>query len=138
MKDRLHFILPDSAPLRAAVMDAVMAAPPGYKVDIGPETRTDAMNRLFHKICGILSENVEFAGKMRTVQQWKVLLVSGHAEATGNQSDMVEGIEGELVNLRESTAQMGIKRMSSLIDYALYFCAENGIDVNYEKNCINS
>jgi hypothetical protein len=38
---------------------------------------------------------------------------------------MVPGLEGEFVNLRESTAQMGIKRMISLIEYSQAYLDAN-------------
>jgi NinB protein len=58
-----------------------------------------------------------------------VLLVSGHAIATGHEADIVPGIENELVNLRESTANMSIKRLSSLIEYIQAFMAEHDIPI---------
>lgn len=48
---------------------------------------------------------------------------------------MVPGLEGEWCNLRESTAQMSIKRMASLIEYALAYCAQNEIRLSaYEHS----
>ena len=62
-------------------------------------------------------------GKPRSAAQWKVLLVSGHAVATKNEAEIVPGLEGEFVNLRESTALMSVKRSSSLIEYATAYLA---------------
>ena len=56
-------------------------------------------------------------GKPRSVSDWKILMVSGHAIATKRPTELVPGLEGELVALRESTAQMSVARMNSLIDY---------------------
>jgi hypothetical protein len=39
----------------------------------------------------------------------------------------VPGLEGEFVNLRESTALMSIKRGASLIEYTQAFAAEHGV-----------
>jgi hypothetical protein len=39
----------------------------------------------------------------------------------------VPGIEGEFINIRESTAAMTKKRGASLIEYTLAFCAMNEI-----------
>ncbi|MDO9982934.1 recombination protein NinB, partial [Glaesserella parasuis] len=38
--------------------------------------------------------------------------------------------EGELVNIRESTAQMSVKRMASLIEYVQAYCDLNGVILN--------
>jgi len=59
-----------------------------------------------------------------------VLLVSGHAVATKEGADMVPGMEGEFVNLRESTALMSVRRAASLIEYSIAFCAINRIELS--------
>jgi hypothetical protein len=59
----------------------------------------------------------EWFGKPRSMIEWKVLMVSAHAVATGNGTELVQGLEGELVNIRESTAKMSVKRLNSLIEY---------------------
>lgn len=59
-----------------------------------------------------------------------MLLVSGHAHATKEGAEVVPGIEGELVSIRESTALMSIRRGASLIDYAQSFAAMNGVKLN--------
>ena len=69
-------------------------------------------------------------GKRRTSAQWKVLLVSGHAVATKEGAEVVAGIEGEFINIRESTALMSKKRSSSLVEYAIAFCATNDIPLS--------
>ena len=73
-------------------------------------------------------------GKPRSMLQWKVIMVSAHAIATGEPNEMVIGIEGEVVNLRESTAAMSKKRFASLVDYVIAWGAMNGI-VFSEPDC---
>ena len=95
---------------------------------IETEKRTLDQNAKFHAICGdVAKSGYLFLGKPRSLQQWKVLFVSGHSVATKEESEMVPGLEGEFVNLRESTAQMLKERKSSLIEYTLAWCAMNGI-----------
>lgn len=99
-----------------------------FTVRAGPMKRTDGQNEKFHAICGdIAKSKLPWAGKPRTLKQWKVLLVSGHAVATGDGAEMVPGLENEFVNLRESTAQMSVRRGSSLIEYAIAFAITNGV-----------
>jgi hypothetical protein len=91
-------------------------------------------NAKFHALCEDLAKSgYQWAGKERTAEQWKVLLVSGHAMATKQGAEMVPGIEGEFVNLRESTARMSKARSSSLIEYTLAFCASNNIKLTDER-----
>lgn len=121
------YILAHAEARRRAVM-AVQGAPDGYAVTVGEPTRNLEQNAKFHALCHDVSKaGIEWMGKKRTAQQWKVLFVSGHAIATGMGADVVPGLEGEFVNIRESTASMSKKRGSSLIEYVLAWCAENAI-----------
>ena len=97
-------------------------------VTVSEETRNSEQNAKFHAICTDLAKSpVEWMGKRRDAAAWKVLLVSGHAVATKQGAEVVPGLEGEFVNLRESTARMSKARASSLIEYALAFCAAHGV-----------
>lgn len=105
----------------------ILAAKLGDVVTIGDETRSQAQNRMLHPLLTDIANQREWMGKKRTMLQWKVIMVSGHAIATGAPAEMVIGIEGEVVNLRESTAAMGKKRFSSLMEYVLAWGAQNGV-----------
>lgn len=97
------------------------------------ETRTLEQNAKFHALCDDFARSgLQWAGKQRNAAAWKVLLVSGHATATREGAEMVPGLEGEFVNLRESTALMSVRRSSSLIEYTLAYASANGIDVQHE------
>jgi hypothetical protein len=100
-----------------------------FELEARPERRSTEANAKFHAICGELEKSgLAWAGKPRDSAAWKVLLVSGHAMATKQGAEMVPGLEGEFVNLRESTALMSRARSASLIEYALAFCATNGVE----------
>jgi hypothetical protein len=116
---------------RARALECVRTAPDGYAVSVAEPTRNLDQNAKFHAICSdIAKSGVQWAGKARAADQWKVLLVSGHAVATKEGAEMVPGIEGEYVNVRESTALMSKRRSSSLIEYTLAFCAEREIPLS--------
>ncbi len=107
-----------------------MNAPDGYCVTVSEPTRSLEQNAKFHAICtGIAKAGIQWSGKRRTAVQWKVLLVSGHATATKEGSEIVPGLEGEFVSIRESTALMSKSRGSSLIEYTLAFCAMHGLEL---------
>lgn len=112
---------------RHAACRHIHDAEEGYVVTIAEPTRNLEQSAKFHAMCGDIARQKPFAGQMRKPEQWKVLLVSGHAVATKQGSEMVPGLEGEWCNLRESTAKMSIKRMASLIEYVNAYCAENDI-----------
>lgn len=113
---------------RQRAIDAVSNAPDGFIVEVKEPTRSLDQNAKFHAICSDLSKShMTWAGKQRTADQWKVLLVSGHSIATKETAEVVPGLEGEFINLRESTAKMGTQRASSLIEYAIAFCSMNEV-----------
>lgn len=132
MADKRVFKMAHATARRLAV-EAVQQAPEGYCVTISEPTRSLEQNAKFHALCSdIARAKTQWAGKPRNAVQWKVLLVSGHAIATKEGSEMVPGIEGEFVNLRESTAAMSKARGSSLIEYSLAFCAMNDVKISVE------
>jgi len=116
------------AEARRRALNAVQGAPEGMVVRISEPKRSGEQSDKFHAICADLAASrLEWMGKRRTKDEWKVLLVSGHAVATKQGAEMVPGLEGEFVNLRESTASMGIRRMSSLIEYSNAFLAQHEV-----------
>ncbi len=112
-------------------------APLGYVMTLREPNRTSDQNAKFHALCSDLEKSrIHWAGKPRDAAAWKVLLVSGHATATKEGSEMIPGLEGEFVNVRESTALMSKSRGSSLIEYAQAFCAAHGVEnEQFEASC---
>jgi len=107
---------------------AIWRAPEGWHVEIKPPTRSLDQNAKFHALCSdIAKAGIEWAGEKRTAEEWKALLVSAHAAATQSGFDLVRGLEGEMVQLRESTAAMTKARSSSLIEYVTAWAAQRGI-----------
>ena len=124
MSDKRFFVLANDAVRKSVALFATQVAPEGWHVNFHAPRRNGEQNAKFHAMCSDLAKSgAQWAGKPRTADQWKVLLVSGHAMATKQGADMVPGIEGEYVNLRESTALMSVKRSSSLIEYTAAFMA---------------
>lgn len=92
-------------------------------------------NARFHAMLGDIARQVKWCGKTLKPEQWKVLLISGHAVATKQPADIVPGIEGEFVNIRESSAEMSVGRMASLIEYVMAWATGQGVrftDGRYE------
>jgi hypothetical protein len=127
MGQRQRFILINDK-VRANALAAVSAAEEGSAISIGPKNRSGDQNAKFHAICtDIANSQMTWAGKRRSAEEWKVLLVSGHTVATAGDVEIVPGLENEFVNIRESTARMSVSRAASLITYAIAFCDTNGI-----------
>ncbi|PIT43392.1 recombination protein NinB [Snodgrassella alvi] len=96
-------------------------------IEVRSITRSDDQNAKLHAMLGDIAKQKTFNGKKLSIEQWKMIFVSGHRIATGGQAEMAIGLEGEIINLRESTAQMGVKRMASLIEYITAWGAENDV-----------
>jgi len=85
---------------------------------------------MFHALCeDIAKSGMKWAGKERNAADWKALLVSAHSVATGEGGEVIPGIEGEFVAIRESTSRMRVSRATSLIEYVLAFCSLNEIEL---------
>ncbi len=126
---QIFIIQPYPHPARNNAISAVRVADEGMVVEIKPKTRTSEQNALLHKLLGEIAKRKEFGGKKRTTEQWKLIMVSGHSIATGRAAEVVPGLEGEFLNLRESTASMSVKRLSSLVEYVQAWAAENEVSI---------
>lgn len=120
--NEIYFLLNNEIKRNACT--AIQNANQDMVCTIKPKTRNSEQNAKFHAMCQDLAGK-KWGGKERSAAEWKVLLVSGHMIATGEAQNMTVGLEGEVVNLRESTAAMGVKRMASLIEYTQAWIANN-------------
>jgi hypothetical protein len=112
---------------RQMAMRAITYAPEGWVCEVKPATRSIDQNAKLHAMFADVARQSTLHGRKLTADQWKVIFISGHAVATGLGADLLPGIEGEFVNIRESSARMGVKRMASLIEYMLAWGADNDI-----------
>lgn len=103
-------------------------------VTVTKMNRSLPQNAMFHSLCGDLEKSgFIFCGKPRSATQWKVILISGHSIAVpedGDTGEIIAGIQGEIVSLRESSAKMKVSRMTSLIEYTMAFCNDSEIPIS--------
>jgi len=116
--------------IRRNACRAIQEAPEGHTVTIAPKTRSNEQNAKLHAILSDLaSSELKWAGKRRDKDEWKAIVISGHAVATDLPGEVIPGIEGEFVAIRESSARMSVARSSSLIEYAIAFCVGHDVDL---------
>ena len=127
MEKRVFRITPTN---RRHVAEQVANLPDGYVIKAGPPTRSLEQNAKLHAMFGELEKKALHYGQRRTATQWKTLMISAHAIVTGLGVEMVPGLEGEFVNIPESSAQMSVARMTSLIEYVHAWAAENNVQFN--------
>ena len=106
-------------------------------LEVRPETRSDQQNRLLHALFADVARQAEWMGKKRTAIEWKLLFVSGHSVATKQGADLVPGLEGEFLNLRESTARMSKARMASLLEYVMAWAVDHGVELQDAREWID-
>lgn len=122
-----HFYLRSPA-IKERAAGFVLAAPDEWELILTPPVMNQGQRARFHAMCSdIARSGLEWGGKRRTAHEWKVLVISGHAVATKEDVEVVTGLEGELVNVRESTTSMSRSRGASLIEYVMAFCAASGV-----------
>lgn len=120
--------------VRNNAIEAVRSAPDRFVVSLSEPTRSNDQNAKFHAILTDIARSpLQWAGKRRSVEEWKALIISGHAVATKSAGEVIPGLEGEFVAIRESSASMTVRRASSLIEYTLAFCAQNDIELHETK-----
>lgn len=97
------------------------------QITIEPITRSLEQNARLHGMLSDIAAQKTFNGEKLTVEQWKMLFVSAHRIATGGDTKMAIGLEGEVVNLRESTAKMSVARCNSLMQYIEAWAVMNDV-----------
>lgn len=105
----------------------------GDHVRVGPPDRLLVQNAKFHSMCGDIAKQMKHGARTLTLGQWKILLISAHSIETGEGADVVAGLTGEFVNLRESSAAMSISRMASLIEYVAAWGAQQEPPVRFKE-----
>ena len=119
---------------RQRALEYVQQAPDGYEVVIRPPKMSNGQKAHFHAICDDLRRSgLTWQGKKLTSLEWKLLLISGHSVATGESAEIITGLEGELINLREAITDMRKARGASLIEYALAYCVLNNVPLRQPK-----
>lgn len=126
MNQKIILKLTGEAAKKAACRE-ILAAPVGHIVRITPETRSLDQNAKLHAMLTDISKQAKYLGAKRDLEFWKGLFVSGWQIATGERPEIVPGLEGEFINIRESTTTLGVKRMASLIEYVTAWAVSNGV-----------
>lgn len=99
-------------------------------VTIQERTRSLQQNARFHAMLSEISKKSTYHGKVRGVEFWKGLFVSGWQIATNQNPEIVPGLEGEFINIRESTAKLSVKKLTEIMDYIEAYCAMNSIHLS--------
>lgn len=135
MSEKKVYIL-NSPLIRRNAQREICMAPDSWMVTLQPRTRSGDQNAMLHALFSEIAKQATWMRRKLTATQWKVLFISGHAQATGLGADMIPGLEAEFVNVREASSTMSVARMTSLIEYVLAWCAMNGVEVHAHAEAV--
>lgn len=103
-------------------------------VTIHERSRSLQQNARLHAMLSEISKKTTYHGKVRGVEFWKGLFVSGWQIATNQHPEIAPGLEGEFINIRESTTRLSVKKLTEVMDYIEAYCAMNSIQLSEWRN----
>lgn len=127
---------------RELALQAVHDAPDNWIVQIRPDKRSLEQNSMMHALFDAVAKSgYQWGGRAWGADAWKAILVSGFCQAKRSEHrgrnaqtpdemldcPLIEGLEGELVQVRLSTAAMPKEMGSEFISYVLAWCDHNQI-----------
>lgn len=97
-------------------------------LEVRPEKRSDAQNRLLHACLSEISKQVEWAGAKRGVDTWKRLLTAAWLRARGEPIEMLPALDGKGVDIVfRKTSQLSKAECAELSEFVMAWAAERGI-----------
>ena len=104
-------------------------------LEVRPEKRSDAQNRLLHACLSEISKQVEWAGCKRDVDTWKRLLTAAWLRARGEPIEMLPALDGHGVDIVfRRTSQLTKAECAELSEFVMAWAAGRGI-VLMESEC---
>ena len=142
MAERISLTLFEPVQAHKAIMTAwahakgwLVAGDQRLTLEIRPEKRSDAQNRLLHACLSEISKQVEWAGAKRDVDTWKRLLTVAWLRARGEPIEMLPALDGNGVDIVfRRTSQLTKAECAELSEFVMAWAAERGI-VLMEADC---
>lgn len=135
MTDRIIMSLYEPTQAHRAIMTAwhhvkgwLVAGDQRLTLEIRPEKRSDAQNRLLHACLSEISRQIEWAGAKRDVDTWKRLLTAAWLRARGEPIEMLPALDGNGVDIVfRKTSQLSKAECAELSEFVMAWAAERGI-----------
>lgn len=103
-------------------------------LEVRPEKRSDAQNRLLHACLGEISKQIEWAGKKRDIDTWKRLLTAAWLRARGEHVEMLPAVDGHGVDIVfRRTSQLTKAECAELSEYVMAWAAEQGVQFKAQE-----
>lgn len=137
MTDRIIMSLYEPTQAHRAIMTAwhhvkgwLVAGDQRLTLEIRPEKRSDAQNRLLHACLSEISRQIEWAGAKRDVDTWKRLLTAAWLRARGEPIEMLPALDGNGVDIVfRKTSQLSKAECAELSEFVMAWAAERGISL---------
>ncbi len=134
MTDRLTFTLWNPQQAHASLMEAwqwaksMLMAGHRLVLEVRPEKRSDAQNRLLHSRFGDIARHVEWCGCKRDVDTWKRLLTAAWLRARGESIEILPALDGHGVDVVfRPTSKLTKAECVELSDYVMAWGSERGV-----------
>lgn len=99
-------------------------------MEVKPETRSSAQNRLLHACLSDISKQVEWAGARRDVDTWKRLLTAAWMRARGEHIEMLPALDGHGVDIVfRRTSQLTKAECAELSEFVFAWAAQHGVAI---------
>lgn len=87
-------------------------------LEVRPETRSDAQNKLLHALIGEIAATQEWAGKKHDTETWKRLLVASWTRARGEPTEILPALDGYGIDIVfRRTSKMTKAEVNELIEF---------------------
>lgn len=111
-----------------AWIKAMLVAGHRLALEIRPETRSDAQNKLLHAMLGDIARQVDWAGKKRDTDTWKRLLTAAWLRARGESVELLPALDGHGVDVVfRHTSKLTRAECSELCEFVMAWCAEHDV-----------
>lgn len=136
MTERITFSLWEPVQAHRALMHAWTHAKAwlmaGHRLtlEVRPEKRSDAQNRLLHATLSEIAKQVEWAGAKRDVDTWKRLLTAAWLRTRGEHIEMLPALDGHGVDIVfRRTSQLTKAECAELSEFVMAWAADNGVQL---------
>lgn len=100
-------------------------------VTVKKATRSTDQNALLHKAISEIAKQVEWAGKRRSPETWKRLLVAAWLRAKNEHVEVLPAIDGHGVDVVfERTSRLTVAECSDLMEFVFSWAAQNSVELD--------
>jgi phage-related protein len=107
---------------------ALLVAGRRLVLELRPETRSDAQNRVLHSRIGDIAKQIEWCGCMRDTDTWKRLLTAAWLRARGESVEILPALDGHGVDVVfRHTSKLTRAECQELSEFVLAWGSERGV-----------